>query len=148
MRVLLLDNIKGTGKKSEIVDVSDGYALNYLFPRHLAIKATKGAMKDLATKNETMLSSIKKHKEENQKLADILNNRLMVLRVKCGESGKLFGSITTKDIANEIKKQFELSIDKKQIVVDDSLKSLGKKVIEIKFQHDVTAKLYLKIEKE
>lgn len=145
MKVILLQDVKGKGKKSDIVNVSDGYALNYLFPKKLAAAATKSALSDLTVKNNA--SEYKKNKllKENRDLAEKLEAGKIIIYAKSGENGKLFGAVTTKEISEEILNQLNLSIDKKKIILGEPIKSLGIKVVDVKLHHDVTAKINLEI---
>jgi ribosomal protein L9 len=145
MKVILLENVKGSGKKSDVVNVSDGYAKNYLLPRKLAIEATKAALNELNIKQNA--SEYKKNKliEESKNLAEKLEAKKIIIYVKAGENGKLFGAVTAKEISDEIKKQLNLDVDRKKIVLNEQIKSLGSWVINIKLCHEVVAKLNLEI---
>lgn len=148
MKVILLQNVKGSGKKSDIVNVSDGYALNYLFPKKLAIEATKNALSELNAKNNA--DEYKKDQliKESKGLAKKLENAKIIIRAKSGDNGKLFGTVTAKEISNEISRQLSLSIDKKKIVFDEPIKSLGIKIVNVKLYGTITAKLNLEIVNE
>lgn len=145
MKVILLENVKGSGKKSDVVNVSDGYAKNYLLPRKLAIEATKAALNELNIKQNA--SEYKKNKliEESKNLAEKLEAKKIIIYVKAGENGKLFGAVTAKEISDEIKKQLNLDVDRRKIVLNEQIKSLGSWVINIKLCHEVVAKLNLEI---
>lgn len=145
MKVILLENVKGSGKKADVVNVSDGYAKNYLLPRKLAIEATKAALNELNIKQNA--SEYKKNKliEESKNLAEKLEAKKIIIYVKAGENGKLFGAVTAKEISDEIKKQLNLDVDRRKIVLDEQIKSLGSWVINIKLCHEVVAKLNLEI---
>ena len=145
MKVILLENVKGSGKKSEVVNVSDGYALNYLFPKKLAVEATKSALNDLNIKHEADEYKKAKLLEESKLLAQKLENKKIVIYAKSGDNGKLFGAVTAKEISEEISKQLNLEIDKKKIALKEQIKSLGTKLIEIKLHPKVIAKLQLEI---
>ena len=136
MKVILLQDVKGTGKKDEIVNVSDGYARNFLFPRKLAKEATAGAINDVKTKEAAKAH----HKQEEINAANELkakiDGKIVALKAKAGKEGKLFGAVTSKDVASEIKKQFGVEVDKKKLVMDD-IKVFG--------SYDCTVKLYPEI---
>ncbi|HSQ34335.1 MAG TPA: 50S ribosomal protein L9, partial [Peptostreptococcaceae bacterium] len=125
MNVILLKDIKGTGKKGEVINVSDGYARNYLFPKKLATEANNNNLKVLNEKKKSQ--EIKEQKE--YELAVELGKKMEELDVtmysKAGEGGRLFGSITAKDIADELKKKHEITIDKRKILLEDPIRSLG-----------------------
>lgn len=141
MRVILLQDVKGLGKKDSIVEVSDGYARNYLLPRKIAVEATDGIEKHVKQKKE--LEQKKKEKElENAKLlAKKLQEHILTIAAKTGENGKLFGSITNKEIADEIKKQLNIEIDRKKIELESPIKQVGRYEVEVKIHQGVVAKL-------
>jgi len=140
MKVILLKDIKGTGKKGDIINASDGHARNFLIPRKLAKPATDSSVKEL----QHQKASAKKRKEEELKkakeLAEELSKIEIKINTKAGESGKLFGSITNKDIAEILKKDYGHKIDKKKIVMD-AIKAIGRTEIQIKVYPNVVAKL-------
>lgn len=113
MKVVLLQDVKNLGKKDQLVNVSDGYARNYLFPKKLAIEATSGKLKELEEKKYSEMKKKDKEKQEAKKLAVRLGELVINFNVKAGENGKLFGSITSKDVADAIKSQHKIEIDKK-----------------------------------
>ena len=146
MKAVLLQDIKSLGKKGELVEVSTGYARNYLFPRNLAKEADKGAMNELKNaeaskkyKTETEISNAKKAKEE-------LEGKVFVIKAKCGKSGKLFGRITQNEIAQEIKRQKNIDVDKRKITIDGDIKNLGEYDAEIKFYSGINAKVRISVE--
>jgi large subunit ribosomal protein L9 len=145
MKVILNQDIQGVGKKGEIINASDGYVRNYLLPRNLALEASEG---NLATWKEKKDSQ--KYKKDNQvqvarEFAKKLSGITVVFKVKTGENKRLFGSITSKDISDELKKQFGHDIDKKKIVLDEAIKSTGVYNIEIKVYPEVSAKLKVEV---
>lgn len=141
MNVILLKDIKGTGKKGEVINVSDGYARNYLFPKKLASEANNNNLKVLNEKKKSQ--EIKEQKE--YELAVELGKKMEELNVtmysKAGEGGRLFGSITAKDIADELKKKHEINIDKRKILLEDPIRSLGSRFVEMKIHPKVTTKI-------
>jgi large subunit ribosomal protein L9 len=141
MNVILLKDIKGTGKKGEVINVSDGYARNYLFPKKLASEANNNNLKVLNEKKKSQ--EIKEQKE--YELAVELGKKMEELNItmysKAGEGGRLFGSITAKDIADELKKKHEINIDKRKILLDDPIRSLGSRFVEMKIHPKVTTKI-------
>ena len=125
MKVILLSDVKGQGKAGQIVNVSDGYARNYLLPKGLAAEATAQNMKELEQKKQADAHKVQKEKEHAEATVAELADKTVTLRVKCGENGKLFGSVTAQDIATEMDKQYHLQIDKKKLVLDEPLRAVG-----------------------
>lgn len=145
MKVILLKDIRGSGKKFDVKEVSDGYALNYLLPKKLAIEANKENLAKINDRNNA--DKYKKEQEigASKKLAESLNSQKIVIHAKSGDNGKLFGAVTSKEIADEILNQLKIEIDKKKIILEEPVKSLGTKIINIKLCPEATAKLYLEI---
>ena len=145
MKVILLDNIKGVGKKDEIINASDGYARNYLFPKKLAVEATKENLGKLESKNEA--NKFKKQNEKNDaiEVANKLKELVLTIKVKAGENGKIFGGVTSKEISENLKEQYKIEIDKKKIEVIETIKNIGRFTINIKLYEGVNAKLTVNI---
>jgi len=141
MKVILLQDVKGLGKKDSIVEVSDGYARNYLFPKKLAIEATQGLQTQLKQKKEAETRKKEKEIEQAKELAKKIEGLTLEIKVKAGENGKLFGAITNKEIADELKKQFNIDIEKKKIELDTPLKNIGSYTVDVKVYPSVSAKL-------
>lgn len=133
MQVILTQDVKGQGKKGQLVKVSDGYARNYLLPKGLATEATKSNLNVMKGKAESLEYKIKTETDEAKSIAEKMKEIEVVLTAKAGDNGKLFGSITSKDVAEGLKMQHHIKIDKKKLVMND-IKTLG--------TSDVTAKLY------
>ena len=127
MKVILLKDVKGTGVKGDVVNVSDGYARNFLFPKGLAVEATKSNLNELKNKERAQQKRIEQEKQEARELAKKISDITLVIKAKSGENGKLFGSVTNKEIAQELKKQHNITIDRKKIVLDEPIKQLGQK---------------------
>jgi large subunit ribosomal protein L9 len=125
MKVILLADVKGKGKTGDIVNVSDGYARNFLLPKGLAAEATDKNIKDLEQKKKAQAQRLEKDKESAQALVAKLQDKTVKLTVKSGENGKLFGSVTAQDIADAMKGQHGLALDKKKLVLDEPLKATG-----------------------
>ncbi|GKU25842.1 50S ribosomal protein L9 [Clostridium folliculivorans] len=140
MKVILLQDVKKLGKKGDVIEASDGYARNYLFPRNLAEQANDSNLHVLNAKKETERRKKLAEIEEAQKLADELKNKEIKIVAKTGDSGRLFGAITSKDVAELIKKQYNVTIDKKKIVMD-TLKLAGTYDIEVKLYPEVSTKM-------
>ncbi|HCJ57410.1 50S ribosomal protein L9 [Lutispora sp.] len=148
MKVVLLQDVKSLGKKDDIVNVSDGYARNYLFPRKLAAEATAGKLNEISDKKSSLENKKKKELEEAKALAERLSKIELVIKTKAGVNGKLFGSITGKDIAEIIKQKHKIEIDKKKIVLDDAIKALGTQDVEVKVYPEVSAKIKVTVTEE
>ncbi len=141
MKVILLADVKGVGKKEQIVNASEGYAKNYLFPKKLAVEANAGNMKMLENKHKLEAQKAQEELEKAQTLGDKLEKLSVNIKVKIGNSGKLFGAVTNKEISSALKQQHNIEIDKKKIVLNDSIKTTGEKEVNIKLHPKVTAKL-------
>ena len=140
MKVIFQQDVKGVGKKGELKNVSDGYARNFLLPKKLAVEATNQAMNEYNNKN----AAAAHHKAEEiasaQALADKLNGNIVKLKAKAGDNGKLFGAVTTKEIASLLTEQFGFAVDKRKITAPD-IKELGSYNIEVKMYQGIVAKM-------
>ena len=145
MKVILLENIKGVGKKDEVINASDGYARNFLFPKKLAIEANVENMSKLKGKNDSTAYKKSVEKEEAQNIAEKLKNITLKVAVKAGENGKIFGSITSKEIADNLKEQYKVEIDKKKIDLKEPIKTLGSFSVNIKLYEGVIGTLKVQI---
>lgn len=145
MIVILLKNVKGTGKAGEVVKVSDGYARNMLLPRGLAKEATEGNVRSLEKQKAVAAEKAADAKAAAEEVAKKLNGSEIKIVTKGGEGGRLFGSITSKDIAEETFKQLGIKIDKKKIVLDSPIKTTGTAVVGVKIYPEVTAELKVEI---
>ncbi len=141
MKVILLADIKGVGKKDEVINASDGYARNFLFPKKLAVEANSENMSKLKAKNDSKVYKKSVEKEEAQKLAEKLKGILLKISVKTGENGKIFGSITAKEIADNLKEQYKIEIDKKKIDLKEPIKTLGSFSVNVKLYEGVMGTL-------
>ncbi|ABY93648.1 50S ribosomal protein L9 [Thermoanaerobacter brockii subsp. lactiethylicus] len=140
MKVILVKDVKNVGKAGEIVNVSDGYGRNYLLPRGLAIEATESNVKALNEKKKAEEKKRQQELEEAKEMAQKLSNLSLVLKVKAGENGKLFGSVTSKDVEEALKEK-GFDIDKKKIVFNENVKTTGTYYVDIKLYQGVTAKV-------
>lgn len=140
MKVILLQDVKKLGKKGDVVNTSDGYARNFLFPRKLAIEANDSNMHVLNNKKEAERRQKTAEIEQAQKLAKEIQGKEILIKVKTGEHGRLFGSITGKDISEELKKKFNIDIDKKKIVVD-VIRQLGTYEVEVKIYPEISTRI-------
>ena len=148
MKVILLDNIKGVGKKDEVINASDGYARNYLFPKKLAVEANNENMLKLKARQNGQEYKKSVEKEEAQKLADRLKELTLKIKVKAGENGKIFGGVTSKEIAENLNSQYKIDIDKKKIILSETIKVLGIVTVDIKLYEGIIGKLKVQIDAE
>lgn len=145
MKVILLADVKGQGKKDQLINVSDGYARNFLFPKNLAIPADAKAMGELKSKEEARLHRIEVEKAEARAMAEKLSGVTVKITAQAGADGRLYGSVTSKDIAETLTKQIGSEIDKRKLVLPDSMKAFGTYSIEIKLYPEITGKFTLVI---
>lgn len=148
MKVILTQDVKSLGKKDQVVDVNDGYARNFLIPKGLAVEATAAALNEIRIRQ-----GAEKHKKEQelaeaQELKKKLAGITVTIRSRAGANGKLFGSITSMDIAEQIKKDFNISIDKKMINLPEAIKTLGTTEVEVRLYPGVVGKVKVKVENE
>jgi len=134
MKVILLEDVNKIGKKGEIKEVKDGYAHNFLFAKNLAAPATKQNLSAVEREKEQKIEEEKQRKEEAKAIGKKLTDKEFTFKVKSGEKGRLFGSISTKEIAGEIEKQYNIKLDKRKLSIDEPIKALG--------TYNVTAKLH------
>lgn len=147
MKVILLEDVKSVGKKDEIVEVNNGYARNVLFRKKQAVEATKAALNDLKLRKAHNAKLAKEALEDAQKLAKELEGKQLVVQMKVGNGGRTFGSISTKEIATEAKKQLGLELDKKKMHCEP-IKNLGFHDVAIRLHPQVTATLRVKVEEK
>ena len=147
MKVVLLADVKGSGKKGELVNVSDGYARNFLFPRKLAKEANAQAMNELKNAQAAAEHKIQVEKDNANAAKEKLDGRSVKITAKAGQGGKLFGSVTSKEIAEAVKAQYQVAIDKRRIESAD-IKAFGTFEAEIKLYTGISAKLYVVVGEE
>ncbi|KGP76388.1 50S ribosomal protein L9 [Desulfosporosinus sp. Tol-M] len=145
MKVILQADVKGTGKKGQVFEVADGYARNFLFPKKLAIEATAGNIQDI--KHKKALEDLRKGKEKEAavELAGKLNALMIEVKTKTGEGGRLFGSVTSKEIADVLKNQHGVNVDKRKLELREPIKALGNYEVHVKIHPDVSAKLQVHV---
>ena len=141
MKVILMQDIKGVGKKDEVINASDGYARNYLFPKKLAIEATKDNLVKLKAKQDSNQHKKDLEKAKAIETANKLKDIVLKIQVKAGDNGKIFGGVTSKEIAENLKSQYNIDIDKKKIVLKETIKVLGTVNVDIKLYEGVIANL-------
>ncbi len=145
MKVILKENIKGVGKKDEIINASDGYARNYLFPKNLAVEANATNLSKLKTKQDSENYKKNQEKEEAKRLAEKLEKVRLRFNVKTGENGKVFGGVSSKEIAEKLEKEYNFKVDKKKIELKETIKTLGITKINVKLYEGVIAKLNVEV---
>lgn len=141
MKVILNADVKGLGKKGELVNASDGYARNFLFPRKLAVEATAGNMKKVELEKKALKAKEQEILEEAKSLAKNIEELVVEIKTKAGEGGRLFGSVTSKEISEKVKEISGIKLDKRKIDLPEPIKALGVRNIEVKLHPKVTAKL-------
>ena len=146
IKVILTETIKGIGKKDEIIEVKDGYANNFLLNKNKAVLATPENINKLQKKNEKIEKNRARDVKEANELKNILAKKEVVLKVKAGENGKVFGSIGAKEIAEAIKEQLNIEIDKKKISSNTRVKDLGLRIVELKLHSEVKGSIKVKVE--
>ena len=145
MKVILLNDIKGVGKKDQIIEASDGYARNYLIPKKLAVEANNDNMNKLKAKQESNKYKKDMERKEAEEIANKFKGIMLKVRVKAGENGKIFGGVTSKEIADGLKKDYNITIDKKKVMLNDTIKTLGTVVVDIKLFEGIIGKLKVDI---
>ena len=148
MKVILKKDVKGLGKKEQMVEVSDGYAKNFLLPKGVAVLANATNVNIMKTKKEAEKRKKEKDIEKANKLAKEIKNITLEIKAKSGGAGRLFGSITSKDIVEKLKQDFNIDIDKRKLNLQDSIKTLGEHDIEIKLYTNINTKLKVKVIEE
>ena len=144
MKVILLENIKGVGKKDEVINASDGYARNYLFPKKLALEANAENMAKLKAKQASNAHKKEVEKQEAKEIAKKIENITLEIQVKAGENGKIFGGVTAKEIAEALKQKHDIEVDKKKIILKETIKTIGTHKVEMKLYEGVIGKLTVK----
>ncbi len=141
MKVILLEDVKALGKKGQIVNINDGYARNFVLPKKLGVEATAKNLNDLKLQNANKEKLAQEALDAAKELAQKLEAGKVVLTIKTGEGGKVFGSVSSKEIATEVKNQMGYEIDKKKIQLKDAIKTLGTHTVPVKLHQKVTAEL-------
>ncbi len=145
MKVILTQDVKSQGKKGDIINVSDGYARNFLFPKKLAIEADAKALNEIKSKNEAQQFRLATERAEAEKLAAKLNGTMIDFAIASGSDTKLYGSVTSKEIAEKLTQKFGVAIDKRKILLDKPIKNYGIYTLDIKLYPDVTAKIKVEV---
>lgn len=145
MKVILIEDVKSLGKKGDIVNAKDGYARNYLFPGKLAIEANKANLEQNKREKAEMQEQKEKEIEQAKKLAENINNMTVEIKAKASEDGKLYGSITSKDIATHLKNEENLEVDKRKIQLDEPIRNIGTIHVKIKILAGIYGELTIKV---
>ena len=146
MKVILLQNVKGKGKKGQMLEVSDGYARNFMLPKKIAIEATPDAINTMRMNDKATQERIAKEKAEALELSKKLREMTLVVTAKGGGAGRLFGSVTNQEIADALKAKTGITLDKRKIVIADTIKSIGTYTVTCKLGYEINAPLTVKIE--
>jgi len=146
MKVILLQDVKGKGKKGQLLDISDGYARNFLLPRKLAVEATADAMNTKKMNDKAAAEKEAKERAEALEISKQLRDTTLVVTAKGGGAGRLFGSVTNQEIADALKAKNGISLDKRKIVISDPIKSVGTYTVHCKLGYEIVAPLTVKIE--
>ena len=146
MKVILTPDVKGSGKKGELLKVSDGYGRNYLLPKGLAIEASAQALGEMKARQAAVEHKAAVERQAAEELAGKIGGKTVKLSAKAGANGKLFGSVTSKEIAEEISRQFGAQIDKRKIVLDSDIKSFGSYTVQVKLHPGIAADVYVVVE--
>lgn len=145
MKVILKEDIKGVGKKDEVINASDGYARNFLFPKNKAVEANAENMSKLKAKQDSNNYKKEQEKEEAKRVADKISKIMLKIPVKAGENGKIFGGVSTKEISELLEKNYQIKVDKKKIELKETIKTLGATNVNIKLYEGVIANLKIDI---
>ena len=146
MKVVLLKDVKNIGKRDEIISVSDGYARNFLFPQKLAMEATPGALREIERKRAAQDAREAERLKAAQEKAQALRNKVIDLEVKCGEKGRLYGSVTAAEVAEALEKQHGVQVDKRKIDIGDSIREVGVRDITVWLYSGVTTPMKLNVQ--
>ena len=148
MKVSLSADVKGQGKKGEMIEVSEGYARNYLLPRNLAVKATADNMNALKLKEQAKKAQMEREKEQAKAYAKQLGASVVKVRAKGGENGKLFGSVTSKEISEALKEQHGITLEKNRIVLEENIKSFGSYEVKCKLGYEISGTIHVLVVEE
>lgn len=146
MKVILLQDVRGKGKKGQMLEVSDGYARNYMLPRKIAIEATADAVNTMRMNDKATQERIAKEKAEAMEVSKKLREMTVVVNAKGGGNGRLFGSVTNQEIADALKAKTGIALDKRKIVITDAIKNVGTYTVTCKLGYEITSPLTVKIE--
>ena len=148
MKVILQQDIRGKGKRGQMIEVSDGYARNYMLPRKMAIEATPDNVNTMRMTDRANAEKRQREREEAFALSNRLKDMTVVVKAKGGGAGRLFGSVTTQEIADALKQTYDITLDKRKIVLDEQIKTVGLYTVRCKRGYEITADLKIKIEEK
>jgi len=148
MKVILRQDVKGQGKKGQLIDVSDGYARNFLLPKKLAVEATSDNLNTMKTKEKARLAQIEREKAEAMENSKKLSGCMVKLTAKAGKDGRLFGSVTTKEISEGLKKQFGIEIEKNRMSISENIKSFGVYDVKCKLGYEISGTFKVTVSEE
>lgn len=146
MKVILLQDVKGKGKKGQMLEISDGYARNFLLPKKMAVEATPDAINTMRMNDKAAAEKAAKERAEAVEISNRLREMTVVVTAKGGGAGKLFGSVTSQEIADALKAKSGITLDKRKIVLSDPIKNVGTYTVQCKLGYEITAPLTVKIE--
>ena len=146
MKVILQQDVKGKGKKGQMIEVSDGYARNYMLPRKIAVEATPDNINTMRMNDKALLERQTKERAEAVRIMNEMKEATLTLRVKGGGAGRLFGSVTTQEISEALKEQMNIDVDKRKIVLDEAIKNVGTYTVKCKLGYEVVGNLKVKVE--
>ncbi len=146
MKVILQQDVKGKGKKGQMIEVSDGYARNYMLPRKIAVEATPDNINTMRMNDKALLERQTKERAEAVRIMNEMKEVTLTLRVKGGGAGRLFGSVTTQEISEALKEQMNIEVDKRKIVLDEAIKNVGTYTVKCKLGYEVVGNLKVKVE--
>ena len=148
MKVILQQDIRGKGKRGQMIEVSDGYARNYMLPRKMAIEATPDNVNTMRMTDRANAEKRQREREEAFAISNRLKDMTVVVKAKGGGAGRLFGSVTTQEIADALKQTYDITLDKRKIVLDEQIKTVGLYTVRCKLGYEITADLKIKIEEK
>lgn len=143
MKVILQQDVKGSGKKGDMINVSDGYARNFLFPRKMAIEASTQALNDYKNREAAKQHRLDEEKANAENAAKVLEGKSVHITAKAGSNGRLFGSVTSKEIAEQLKKDFSIEVDKRKITLAEDIKAFGSYQADVKLYNGISAKIFV-----
>lgn len=146
MKVILTQDIRGKGKRGQMIEVSDGYARNYMLPRKIAVEATPDNINTMRMNDKALLERQTKERAEAVRIMNEMKEVTLTLRVKGGGAGRLFGSVTTQEISEALKEQMNIDVDKRKIVLDEAIKNVGTYTVKCKLGYEVVGNLKVKVE--
>ncbi|NLV15671.1 MAG: 50S ribosomal protein L9 [Syntrophomonadaceae bacterium] len=146
MKIILMTDVPKLGKQGTVVQVPDGYARNYIIPKGLGIEASAGRLKELEQQHQLDEKRKEQNEEKAVKIKEKIDGKMVVIQAKCGEGGKLFGAVTSKEIADGLKKGFKVDVDKKRIEISEPIRHLGEYSVKIKIHQKAHAEITVKVE--